>query len=281
MRSRQFGSTGIEVPTVGLGTWNMERDEKSAVLSAVQRALELGVTHLDTAEMYGVGAVETLLGEALKGRRDRAFLVSKVLPQNASKAGTVAACERSLRRLGTDHLDCYLLHWPGPHPLGETVAAFEGLVQAGKIKSWGVSNFDVHDLEALVRIAGPGKIACNQVLYHLRERAIEHAVLPWCEAHGVALVAYSPYGGEGGFPEERSPGGRALAKIAESLRATPRQVALAFLARHPNAFVIPKTGHPSRVVELAAAGELVLEEGQVRALEAAFPRGRAKGLPTG
>lgn len=265
---------------VGLGTWNMEKDERSAVISAIHRALELGVTHFDTAEMYGVGSVESLLGEALRGRRDQAFLVSKVLPQNASRSGTIAACERSLRRLGTDHLDCYLLHWPGPHPLGETIVGFETLVEQGKIKSWGVSNFDVAGLEQVERLAGKGKLACNQVLYHLRERAIEHAVQPWCAAHGVALVAYSPYGGEGGFPEERSPGGRALAKVADALGATPRQVALAFLLRHSSNFVIPKTGHPSRVAELAAAGELVLEEAQIRTLEAAFPKGRAKGLPT-
>ena len=164
------------------------------------------MTHIDTAEMYGSGAAEELVGEAIAGRRDEVFLVSKVLPHNASRAGTIAACERSLKRLRTDRLDCYLLHWRGSHPLEDTVAAFEKLRADGKILSWGVSNFDVDDLDELSRIAGAGHIACNQVLYHLRERAIEHAVIPWCEANGVAVVAYSPFGHAGGFPGPKQRG---------------------------------------------------------------------------
>jgi len=152
------------------------------------------MTHIDTAEMYGSGEAEEIAGEAMRGRRDEIFVVSKVLPYNASRKGTIAACERSLRLLGTDRLDCYLLHWRGSSPLGESVGAFEALQHAGKILSWGVSNFDVDDLEELLNLVGPGRIACNQVLYHLNERSIENAVLPWCEQHEVALVGYTPFG---------------------------------------------------------------------------------------
>ena len=171
------------------------------------------MTHIDTAEMYGAGAAEQIVGEAIAGRRDEVFLVSKVLPQNASRRGTLTACERSLARLNTDRLDCYLLHWRGQHPLEDTFAAFEQLLTEGKILSWGVSNFDVADLEEASAIAQPGHIACNQVLYHLQERAIEHTVLPWCEEHGVAVVGYSPFG-HGSFPGPRTSGGRVLQQIA-------------------------------------------------------------------
>src|SRR5262249_51371744 len=156
--------------------------------------LDLGMTHIDTAELYGSGAAEEIVAEAIAGRRKEVFLVSKVLPQNASRAGTIAACERSLKRLKTDRLDCYLLHWRGSVPLAETITSFDDLVEAGKILSRGVSNFDERDLDEALAIAGEGRIACNQVLYHLKERAIEHAVIPWCESHGVAAVAYSPFG---------------------------------------------------------------------------------------
>ncbi len=162
--------------------------------------------------------------------RDRVFIVSKVLPSNASRKGTIAACERSLKALKTDYLDCYLLHWRGSYPLEETFAAFEELKAAGKIRSWGVSNFDEDDLAEALSIAGKGKIACNQVLYHLRERAIEHAVIPWCEQHNVAVVAYSPFG-QMASPALTTPGGKVLAEIADARDATPRQVALAFLTR--------------------------------------------------
>jgi diketogulonate reductase-like aldo/keto reductase len=167
------------------------------------------MTLIDTAEMYGDGGAERVVGEAIAGRRERVFVVSKVYPHNAGVKSAIAACERSLRRLGVDYLDCYLLHWRGPHPLAETIAAFEWLQSQGKILSWGVSNFDLDDLEEAQAIAGEGRITCNQVLYHLQERAIEHAVLPWCEEHGVAVVAYSPFG-HGSFPGPRTPGGRVL-----------------------------------------------------------------------
>src|SRR5512140_3426967 len=186
MERRRFG--GAQVPVLGQGTWKLRGKEAVATLRA---GLDLGMTHVDTAEMYGT---EDTVAEAIEGRRDEVFLVSKVLPSNASRKGTVRACEESLQRLRTDRLDCYLLHWPGSHPLEETVAAFEELTAAGKIASWGVRNFDVDDLDELLDVAGEGKIACNQVLYHLQERAIEHAVIPWCGQHGVAVVAYSPFG---------------------------------------------------------------------------------------
>jgi diketogulonate reductase-like aldo/keto reductase len=215
----------------------------------------------------------------MAGRRDEVFLVSKVLPSNASRRGTIAACDRSLKRLRTDRLDCYLLHWRGSFPLAETVAAFDDLVRAGKIRSWGVSNFDTDDLDEMLDVAGEGSIACNQVLYHLQERAIEHAVLPWCEQHGVAVVAYSPFGHDD-FPSPRSKSGGVLQAIAEAHRATPRQVALAFLTRRPSLLAIPKAATPDHVAENVAAGDLTLSDNEIAALDQAFPRGpRPRGLP--
>src|SRR2546423_13175355 len=178
MRSRQFGNSERDVPVIGQGTWYIDRGDRRRAVAALRRGIELGMTHIDTAEMYG--DAELVIAEAIAGKRDDLFLVSKVLPSNASRRGTIAACERSLKRLKTDRLDCYLLHWRGSYPLAETVAAFEELVGAGKIRSWGVSNFDTGDLDEMLAVAGPGRIACNQVLYHLQERAIEHAVIPWC-----------------------------------------------------------------------------------------------------
>ena len=187
MERRRFGLTKFHVPVIGQGTWQMEDDDRASAITALRLGLDLGMTHVDTAEMYGSGFVETLVGEAIAGRRAEVFLVSKVIPAHASRTGTLAACEASLVRLGTEWLDCYLLHWPGRHPLEDTIAAFEQLIREGKILSWGVSNFDVPDLDEVQVIAGDGHLACNQVLYHLRERAVEHRVLPWCERHGVAL----------------------------------------------------------------------------------------------
>ena len=277
MQLRAFGPTGRKVVVVGQGSWNMER-ERAAAIAALRRGIELGMTHIDTAEMYGSGRVEEIVGEAIKGRRERLYLVSKVLPENASRKGTVEACERSLKRLGIERLDCYLLHWPGRHPLAHTIEAFEHLREAGKIASWGLSNFDAAELEKALAIAGPGKIACNQVLYHLEERAIEHEVLPWCRRHGVAVVAYSPFG-SGRFPGARTDGGRALAAVAEKRSATPRQVALAFLTRDPAVFAIPKAAKAAHVEENAAADRLTLAEAEIAALERAFPRGKKRGLP--
>ena len=273
MEHRPFGSTGRDVAIIGQGTWYIEQADAATAIAALRRGLDLGMTHVDTAEMYGSGAAEELVGAAIAGRRDEVFLVSKVLPHNASRNGTIAACERSLKRLKTDRLDCYLLHWSGSHPLEDTVAAFEQLRADGKIQSWGVSNFDVADLDAVRRIAGAGRPACNQVLYHLRERAIEHAVIPWCEENGVAVVAYSPFGHAGGFPGPHSAGGRVLKEIADRHDSTPRQVALRFLTRRPALFAIPKASNPEHAEENAAAGSLHLSEAELARIDAAFPLG--------
>jgi diketogulonate reductase-like aldo/keto reductase len=266
-----------DVPVIGLGTWNAERDPAADFERAVHRSLELGAHHVDTAEMYGDGKVEERLGRALAGRRDRVFLVSKVLPSNASYAGTLDACERSLRRLATDRLDLYLLHWRGRHPLAETFRAFEELERAGKIRGWGVSNFDDGDLGEALGVAGAGRIVCNQVLYHLGERTIEHAVIPWCEANGVAVVGYSPFG-SGDFPGPRTDGGRVLAEVAGELGASARQVALAFLVRRPSLFAIPKAAKIAHVEDNTRAGDLVLPPEAIARLDAAFPLGRWHGL---
>jgi diketogulonate reductase-like aldo/keto reductase len=273
MEQRPFGATGARVSAVGQGTWRLENAERAAAIAALRRGIELGMNHIDTAEMYGAGKAEQWIGEAIAGLRDAVFLVSKVLPENATRAGTLAACERSLARLGTDRLDCYLLHWRGRHPLEETVAAFEQLEGAGKIRSWGVSNFDVPDLEELAKLAGPGRPACNQVLYHLKQRAIEHAVLPWCERHGVAVVGYSPFA-QGRFPGPRTSGGRVLARIAAAHGATARQVALRFLVRRPSLFGIPKASRPEHAAENAGAGQLPLREAELGEIERAFPLAR-------
>jgi diketogulonate reductase-like aldo/keto reductase len=241
--------------------------------------MDLGLTHIDTAEMYGSGEAERIVGAAINGRRDEVFLVSKVLPEHASKSATLTACEKSLARLGTDRLDCYLLHWRGAHPLEGTIEAFDRLVRDGKILAWGVSNFDVADLAEVLAIAGPGHPSCNQVLYHLQERAIEHAVLPWCLEHGAAVVAYTPFGERPAAFDPHTIEGRVLHDIASSHRATPRQVALAFLLRHPNSFAIPKSSDLSHVEENAAAGSVRLGEQDLRRIEAVFPRGKPRPLP--
>src|SRR5579871_771705 len=264
MKNKKFGSTGHDVSVIGQGTWYLDRGDRKAAVAALRRGLDLGMTHIDTAEMYG--DAELVIAEAIAGRRDETYLVSKVLPGNASRRGTVAACERSLTRLKTDRLDCYLLHWRGNVPLSETVAALEQLVGAGKIRSWGVSNFDAEDLDELLDVAGEGKIACNQVLYHLQERAIEHAVIPWCVKHGVAVVAYSPFG-HNDFPNSRSKGGAVLQSIAKRHGVSTRQIALAFLARDAHVFPIPKASNAEHAAENAAAGDLVLSADDVAALD--------------
>src|SRR5262249_61932668 len=208
MERRRFGRLARDVPVIGQGTWQIQRSRGKAA-AALRHGLDLGMTHIDTAEMYG--AAEDIVGEVIAERRDEVYRVSKVPPEHASRRGTIAACEKSLARLRTDRLDCYLLHWRGKHPLEETIGAFEQLEHEGKILSWGLSNFDVSDLDEAHEIAGDRRIACNQVLYHLRQRAIEHEVLPWCEKHDVAVIGYSPFG-QGDFPAARSAGGRVLAE---------------------------------------------------------------------
>jgi len=264
------------VAVVGQGTWHSEQSPRDA-LDALRHGLDLGMCHLDTAEMYGSGAAETLVGRAIEGRRDEVFLVSKVLPSNASRRGTIAACERSLSRLKTDRLDCYLLHWRGAHPLAETVAAFEELRGSGKIRAWGVSNFDVDDLEELASLEGAELPACNQVLYHLEERAIEHAVQPWCDERGVAIVAYTPFGESSRAFDRETRQGRVLQEIAASHGATARQVALAFLIRH--AFVIPKASRRDHANENAGAGALHLTDADCARIDRAYPRGKPRALP--
>jgi diketogulonate reductase-like aldo/keto reductase len=277
MERRRFGPDDRDVSVIGQGTWYIDSGDRASAIAALRRGLDLGMNHIDTAEMYG--DAETVVAEAIAGRRDEVFLVSKVLPQNASRSGTVAACERSLARLRTDRLDCYLLHWRGQYPLEDTFAAFEQLRGEGKVVSWGVSNFDEPDLDEALTVAGEGRIACNQVLYHLEQRAIEHAVLPWCEAHRVAVVAYSPLG-HGHFPGPRSKGGRVLREIAVAHDATPRQVALSFLVRHPWLFAIPKASRPDHAAENAGAGDLRLTDAELARIDEAFPRGpRPRQLP--
>lgn len=277
MEQRRFGSTKREVAVIGQGTWYIDNGDRASAIATLRQGLDLGMTHIDTAEMYGTA--EEVVAEAIAERRDEVFLVSKVLPQNASRSGTIAACEKSLARLKTDRLDSYLLHWRGQHPLEETIAAFEQLQHEGKILSWGVSNFDVADLEKVQKIAGEGHLACNQVLYHLSERAIEHAVIPWCEKHGVAVVAYSPFG-HGDFPSPRTNEGHVLQEIAAAHNATPRQIALRFLVRRPSLFAIPKASNPEHAAENAAAGEFNLNQAELNRIDAAFPIGtRPRVLP--
>lgn len=277
MQARSFGATGISVPVIGQGTWRMDGTERAASVAALRAGIDAGMGHVDTAEMYD--DAESIVAEAIAGLREEVFLVSKVVPGNATRRGVVRACEASLRRLKTDRLDCYLLHWPGHHPLEETIAGFEDLRRDGKILSWGLSNFDVDDLDAALRIAGPYRIACNQVIYHLGERAIEHAVLPWCTRNGVALVGYSPFG-SGEFPDPSSAGGRVLAGIAEAHGTSPYGVALAFLTRLDNTFTIPKTVRAARAIENAAAADLHLNAAEIALIDAHFPRGpRPRTLP--
>jgi diketogulonate reductase-like aldo/keto reductase len=263
----------IVVPAIGQGTWKIEGDRRTAV-TALQRGLDLGLTHIDTAEMYGDGAAEKITGEAVRSRREKVFLVSKVLPSHADAAGVQRACERSLRHLGTDYLDVYLLHWRGSVPLEETFRAFTRLVEEGKIRAYGVSNFDVADLEE-ARAAGGEKMVCNQVLYHLKERAIESEVVPWCGQHGIAVVAYSPFG-QHDFPAPTTPGGKLLVEIGARFGKTARQVALRFLVRNPHVFTIPKSGNAKHVEENAGALDFVLEPADIEKIAAAFPL-RARG----
>ena len=248
---------GVDVPVIGQGTWKLHGKE---AVEALRAGIELGLTHIDTAELYGT---EEMVAAAIEGRREEIFLVSKVLPSNASRKGTVHACEQSLRRLRTDRLDCYLLHWPGEHPLEDTIAAFEELRKAGKVRSYGVSNFDEDLFAEAVRIAGPGRIACDQVLYSLRERHSEARVLPACREASAAMVGYSPFHE---LPERGE-----LQKVAQELRATARQVALAFLTRLPGTFAIPKASHVDHVRENAGAAALTLTEDQIERLDRAYP----------
>ena len=275
---KTFGATSLKVPVVGQGTYNMERDPELAI-DALRRGIDLGLTHIDTAESYGDGAVESLVGKALEGRREQVVLVSKVPPSKASRQGIVAACAGSLRRLGTDYLDVYLLHWMSSFPVEETVAGFEELVAAGKIRHWGVSNLDEVKLAEFIEVAGAATICCNQVMHHLGERSIEHAVVPFCHDQRIAVVGYSPFGA-GSFPPQARSGGQVLEDVALTLDVTPRQVALAFLVARSGGFTIPKAANRSHVEENAKAASLALPDDALERLEQEFPLGRRKeGVP--
>jgi diketogulonate reductase-like aldo/keto reductase len=272
MLKRKFGWTGIEVPLLGQGTWMMEgkRSTDNVAIQALKLGLDLGMTHIDTAEMYGNGHVEEIVASAIKGRRDEVFLVSKVLPSNASFQGTLDACRRSLRRLETEWLDLYLLHWPSSYPIGETMRAMEKLVDDGMIRYIGVSNFDLEQLQEAEQVLSKHRIVCNQVLYYLGNRGVEQRLLPYCAKQGIALVGYSPFG-HVGFPSLQSKEGRVLTEIGAHYGRTPRQVALNFLTRHPNTFSIPKARRIDHVRENGAGVGWELRASDVSAIEQAFP----------
>lgn len=257
---------GEAVPVLGQGTWRMGegRLPQKEEAAALRLGLDLGLTLIDTAEMYGGGGAEQVVAQAIAGRRDEVFIVSKVLPSNASRAGVVRACERSLRHLGTDRIDLYLLHWRGGVPLAETVEAFEALVEAGKIRHWGVSNFDVDDMEELEALSAGKRVQADQVLYNLGRRGIEFDLVPWCRQRGIALMAYSPVE-QGELADDA-----ALAKVAARHDATPAQVALAWTIRHDGVISIPKASRPGHVRENAAAAAISLTPDDLAELDRAF-----------
>lgn len=265
MRTREFGSAGVKVSVVGQGTWNMPKRG----IEKMRAGIDLGLTHIDTAEMYG--KAEEYVGEAIRGHREKVFLVSKVMPSNASYEGTLRACDTSLKRLKTDYLDVYLLHWwSGTHPIAETMRAMEDMVDAGKIRFIGVSNFDVKQLRQTQRVLTRNKIVCNQVLYHLRSRGIERSLVPYCELQDIALVGYSPFG-QGNFPSPGSKQGKVLAEIAEKHGKTARQVALRFLTRRKSLFTIPKASDPGHIRENAGATGWRLDDDDLKLIDGIFP----------
>jgi diketogulonate reductase-like aldo/keto reductase len=267
------------VPVIGMGTWMIEgrsRDAERQAIEALRLGLDLGMNHIDTAEMYGNGLAEELIAEAIDDQREQVFLVSKVLPSNASYQGTLKACERSLKRLRTDFIDLYLLHWPSSqHPIEETMRAMEKLVDEGMIRFIGVSNFDLEQLREAQHALKKYKIACNQVLYHLAYRAIERDLLPYCAENGIAIVGYSPFG-HGNFPSSHSREGKVLAEIAKRHNRTARQVALNCLIHDPNLFTIPKAGSPDHIRENSGAvGDWKLTDEDIAAIDRTFPLPRA------
>ena len=272
INKRSFGWTGVQVPVIGQGTWEIEgsADAERRAAEALNSGIDLGLTHIDTAEMYGRGRAEEITGKAIAGRRREVFLVSKVLPENASYDGTLRACERSLRRLATDHLDLYLLHWQSSEPIAETMRAMERLIDDGLIRYAGVSNFDVNALQAAQAAMRNHKLAANQVLYHLKERGIERSLIPYCRSEGVAVVGYTPFG-RGKFPGADSPGGKVLAEVAARHAKTVRQVILNFLTRLEGTFTIPKAGNPEHTRENAGGAGWTLAAEDIAAIDAAFP----------
>jgi diketogulonate reductase-like aldo/keto reductase len=262
---REFGWTGEPVPVIGQGTWNIEGgpEAERRAIDALRLGLDLGMTHIDTAEMYGNGRAEELVGEAIAGRRDEVFLASKVLPSNASYQGTIAACERSLRRLKTDRIDLYMLHWSSSFPVEETMRAMQKLIGSGVVRFAGVSNLDVDELPAAWKTQ---RLACDQVLYHLGDRGMERRVLPYCAERRIPVVAYSPFGHDR-FPAKS----KVLSEIAERYGKTPRQVALNFLTRHPDVFAIPKASNAEHVRENAGGAGWELDPADIAAIDRAFP----------
>jgi diketogulonate reductase-like aldo/keto reductase len=266
--------SGETVPALGQGTWYMGSDprKRAQEVHALQLGLDLGMTLIDTAEMYAEGGAEEVVGETVKGRRDDAFIVSKVLPSHGSRTATIAACEQSLKRLGTDRIDLYLLHWRGNYALEDTLTGFEALQKAGKIRHWGVSNFDVDDMDELAFVGGKA-VAANQVLYNLSRRGIEYDLLPWSATHRVPVMAYSP------IEQGQLLGDTTLRQIAETHDATPAQIALAFVLSRPNVIAIPKSSNDAHVRENAGAAAITLSAADIRALDAAFPPpGRKRSL---
>lgn len=257
--------SGAKIPTFGLGTWRMGEDarRRKDEVAALRYGLDRGITLIDTAEMYG--DAESIVGEAIQGRRDKVFIVSKVLPENSSRRGTLAACERSLKKLKTDRIDLYLLHWRGDVPLEETIGAFEVLQEAGKIGDWGVSNFDIAEIGEVWKTPEGNGVATNQVLYNLSRRGIEFDLMPWCRKHRVPVMAYSP------IEQGRLLGNPALQTLARNHNATPAQIALAWLMRHDDVIVIPKAGNPAHVDENLGALDVQLSHDDYAALDRAFP----------
>ncbi|CAN7367221.1 aldo/keto reductase [Rhizobium sp. LjRoot258] len=258
---------GIEVPALGQGTWNMgeEPSEAKSEMESLRAGLDLGMTLIDTAEMYADGGAERIVGEAIRSRREEVFVVSKVCPWSASRSGTIGACEHSLSRLGIDRIDLYLLHWRGDHPLSETVEAFEELKASGKIGAWGVSNFDEDDMKELLGVPGGRNVAANQVLYNLSRRGIEYDLLPWCQERQIPVMAYSP------IEQGRILHHPELIRVAKAYQATPAQVALAFLLERDDVIVIPKTSSAARAAENRDAVSLDITDEDWAALDAAFP----------
>jgi diketogulonate reductase-like aldo/keto reductase len=262
----------VEVPVIGQGTWMLEGSPESERrgIEALRAGLDLGLTHIDTAEMYGDGRAEELVGEAIRSRREEVFLVSKVLPSNASYEGTLRACERSLKRLGTDQVDLYLLHWAGRYPVSETMRAMEKLIDDGRIRFTGVSNFDVDQVKEAQAAMKHHRLACNQVLYHVAERGIERTLILYCDQQEIAVVAYSPFG-HSAPPRPNSPGGQVLQRIADRHQRTPRQVMLNFVTRLPNVFTIPKSSNPEHTRENAGAVGWCLTKEDLAEIDRAFP----------
>jgi diketogulonate reductase-like aldo/keto reductase len=262
----------MEMPRLGMGTWHMGESagDRAAEVAALRQGLELGLTLIDTAEMYGDGGAEAVVGEAIRGRREGLYIVSKFYPHHAAPRDLLAACERSRRRLGVDTIDCYLYHWRGPVPLAQTVPVLNELVDAGHIARWGVSNFDVADIEELFAIPGGERCAANQVLYNLARRGIEYDLLPWCAGRHIDVMAYSPLD-EG--PLARHP---AVVAVAKRMGIKPAQVAIAWLLRHPSVAVIPKASNPLHVADNAACRGITLDGPALAALDAAFPPPRTR-----